>query len=166
MRPVLGYRSGGEMNLAMERGEIDGRGGYYSAFSVRKDWIDGNRLQWLVTIGPANPLLGPAPHLRKLITPNTVEAKMYELLELNLNVGQGFYAPPGVPNETLAVLRRAFAEFARDPQVRKEAISQMGLEWEPQDADYVAKIVGNGLAAAEPDVIARLSAILGGQTAK
>ena len=143
------------------------RGGYYSAFSVRKDWIDENKVQWLVTLGPPNPLLGgDVPHLRKRITPNTMETKMYELLELNFNVGQGFYAPPGVPDETLAVLRKAFAEFSRDPQVRQEAVNQMALEWEPLPADYVTTAVSNGLSAAEPEIIARLSKILGSQPAK
>jgi hypothetical protein len=91
---------------------------------------------------------------------------MYELLELNFNVGQGFYAPPGVPDDTLEALRKAFAEFGRDPQVRQEAINQMALEWQPEDADYVAKAVSSGLAAAEPEVIARLSRILSGPQGK
>src|SRR5262245_60697128 len=37
---VPGYKSGGDINLAIERGEVDGRFNYWSGFtSVKPDWI-------------------------------------------------------------------------------------------------------------------------------
>ena len=164
MKPISGYGSGGDINLAMERGELDGRGSYYSGFSIRKDWIDQDKLRFLISIGPRNPILKDVPHMRDLITPGTAIAKMYELLELNFNVGQAFYAPPGVPDATMAVLRDAFAKMAHDPQTQESAM-RAALDWEPASADAVTAALQSGLAAAEPDVIKGLSKILGGPAA-
>jgi tripartite-type tricarboxylate transporter receptor subunit TctC len=165
MKPILGYNSGGDINLAMERGELDGRGSYYSGFSIRQDWIDGDKLQFLVSIGPRNPLLKNVPHMRDLMTRGSAESKMYDLLELNFNVGQAFYAPPGVSEETMAVLRDAFAKMADDPQTRESAKRSV-LDWAPVSADEVTKAVQLGLAAADPDIVKRLSKLLGGDAAK
>jgi tripartite-type tricarboxylate transporter receptor subunit TctC len=161
MKPIIGYNSGGEINLAMERGELEGRGSYYSGFSIRKDWIENRKLQFLISIGPRNPILKDVPHMRDLLSQGSFESKMYDLLELNFNVGQAFYAPPGVPAEIMAALRAAFARMAADAST-KAAAEQMALDWIPDSAEAVTKAVNEGLAAAEPAVVERLSKILGG----
>ena len=55
MRLVTGYPGGSEMNLAIERGEVDGRCGWSwdSIKSTRPDWLRDRKLNLLAAFSPA-----------------------------------------------------------------------------------------------------------------
>ena len=164
MRIITGYKSGGETNLAIERGEVQGRGNYYSGFTgVRPDWIKDHKLTFVLGIGPRHPMLKDVPHLRDLLKPGSIEAKMYDIIELNFNVGQAFYAPPDTDKTNLATLRKAFAAMLADPDLAKE-IDRRRVEFQPQSAEQVERQIVDGFKSAEPEVVKRLQAIiLGGK---
>lgn len=160
MKVITGYKSGGETNLAMERGEVHGRGNYYSGFvSITPQWIAEKKVRFLLAIGPTQPELKDVPHARSLLKPGTMEAKLYELLEVNFNVGQAFFAPPGTPNAVMAVLRKAFDALKTDPAIIKEA-EQRGVEFMPRSGVDLERDVQAGLKAAEPAVVERLRAVM------
>ena len=163
MKIITGYKSGGATNLAMERGEVEGRGNYYSGFTgVRPDWIRDNKIRFVLGIGPKHPALKGVPHLRDLIKPGSMEAKMYDLIELNFNVGQAFYAPPGVPADRMAVLRKAFSDMLADPELQKDIVKRR-VEFQPQSAAEVEREIERGFKSAEPAVVKRLREILTGK---
>ena len=61
---VTGYKSGGDINLAIERGEVDGRFNYWSGFtSVKSDWIRDGKLKFLFRTGPRAPDMPELPTL-------------------------------------------------------------------------------------------------------
>jgi tripartite-type tricarboxylate transporter receptor subunit TctC len=160
MKIITGYKSGGETNLAIERGEVQGRGNYYSGFTgVRPEWITEKKLTFMLGIGPRHPALKGVPHLRDLLKPGSMEAKMYDLIELNFNVGQAFYARPGVEKNKLAILRTAFAAMLVDPALIKD-IARRRVEYQPQSAAEVARLVDEGFKSAEPAVVKRLQEVL------
>jgi len=160
MKIITGYKSGGETNLAIERGEVQGRGNYYSGFTgVRPEWITDHKLTFVLGIGPRHPALKDVPHLRDLLKPGSQEAKMYDLIELNFNVGQAFYAPPGVDKANFAILRTAFAAMLADPALVKE-IARRRVEFQPQSAEQVESLIAAGFKSAEPAVVSRLKGIL------
>jgi hypothetical protein len=58
---ISGYGSGGDLNIAMERGETQGRGNFYSGFeAVRPDWLRDDKIRILLTLGPKNPKTAPS----------------------------------------------------------------------------------------------------------
>jgi tripartite-type tricarboxylate transporter receptor subunit TctC len=161
MKIITGYKSGGETNLAIERGEVQGRGNFYSGFTgVRPDWITDRKIRFLLAIGPRNPALKGVPHVRDLLKPGSDEAKVYDLIELNFNVGQAFYAPPGVAAEPVSILRKAFAAMLRDPALVKE-IEKRRVEFHPQSWQDVQRQIDEGFKSAEPAVVERLKAVMG-----
>ncbi len=163
MKVITGYKSGGETNLAIERGEIQGRGNFYSGFTgVRPDWIKDKKLTFMLGIGPRHPELKDVPHLRDLLTPGSVEAKMYDLIEVNFNVGQAFFAPPGTRNDNLTILREAFAAMLKDPELVKD-IEKRRVEYHPQGYQEVEKQVDAAFKSAEPEVVNRLKDVMLGK---
>jgi len=165
MKIITGYKSGGATNLAMERGEVQGRGNYYSGFTgVRPEWITEKKITFVLGIGPRHPKLKDVPHLRDLIKPGSMEAKMYDLIELNFNVGQAFYTAPGVPAGPVAILRKAFSDMLADPELQKDIVKRR-VEYQPQSAAEVEREIENGFKSAEPAVVKRLREILTGKNA-
>jgi len=157
---IYGYKGGGAINLAVERGEAGGRWNFYSGFTgVRPEWISQKKIRFLIQYGPRNPALKGIPHMADMLEPGTVERKMYDVVALNLNVGQGFYAPPGVPAQRVATLRKAFADMIADPATRAD-VEKRRVEWSPTTADEVQAEIARGFKAATPDVVERLKDVL------
>jgi len=118
---IHGYKGGGAMNLAVERGEVWGRTNYYSGYlGVRPDWIRDKKITFLATIGPPRPEVKDVPRMRDLVKPG-IDRQMVDLLESNFNVGQAFYVPPGVPKQRVNVLRKAFTAMLKDPKFHANA---------------------------------------------
>ena len=64
-------------------------------------------------------------------------------------------APPGVPADRLAALRRAFAATMADPEFIKGASQERKLEIEPSSGEEVKKVVED-LISTPKDVIAKI----------
>src|ERR1043166_9819444 len=71
-KPIPGYTGGtGQINIAVERGEVMGRGGtsWSSVQTSNKSWLDGHKLNFLVQIGfRKEPDLPSVPLLQDLVT--------------------------------------------------------------------------------------------------
>jgi len=120
---VTGYDGGSSVNLAMERGEVTGRGnttwGGYKA--VTPDWVKENKIIPIVQIGMVkDPDLPHVPLLTDLAR-NDEERRIFEFVGSTVALGQPFAAPPGIPADRLAALRDAFEKTLRDPAFRNDA---------------------------------------------
>ncbi len=156
---ITGYKGGGAMNLAVERGEVWGRTNYYSGYlGVRPDWLRDKKITFLATIGPPRPEVKGVPRVRDLVKPG-IEREMVDLLESNFNVGQAFYVPPGVPKATVNVLRKAFTAMLKDPKfhalAKKRRVPSITRTWQQVEA---AVKVGY---SSPPHVAERLATLLG-----
>ncbi len=137
---IPGYKSGGEMNLAMERGEVEGRGNYYEGFlATNPDWIENNKLQFVFRMGDEHPDLMDVPAAASYATTDE-HKKMLGLLEAPLKVGQAFYVHENVPEDRVAALRKAFEDMLVDEAFLAEA-ENLNLVIRAKSADGVADVV-------------------------
>jgi len=128
---ITGYKGGGRINLAIEKGEIQGRGNFYAGYlGVRPEWIRDKKITFLARMGPERDDIKDMPRLRDALKTD-LQKEMLDILEVSFNVGQAFYAPPGIAKARLETLRKSFMDTMKDPATRKEADSRfLPLRWQ------------------------------------
>ena len=141
---VPGYTSGPNMNLAMERGEIDGRGtsnpkGMFAGGSERG--ADGRPLfnlivQWGLKQNPDYP---EAPLLSDLAT-SPEQKVVFDFVGRVASLARPIATNADVPAERVAALRRAFDATMKDPEFHAEAERQL-MEITPMAGEGLAQLV-------------------------
>jgi len=159
MKIIYGYKGGGALNLAVERGETMGRWNYYSGFTgVRPTWLPEKKVIPILAMGPRGAELANVPYFRDGLKNGSVQQRVYDVINMNFEVGQAFYAPPGVPQHVHAILKTAFDAMLADPKT-KENIEKRRIEFSPKTAEEIEKLIADGFAAATPDVVKEIRAI-------
>ena len=157
---VFGYPSGAHNDLAMERGEVEGRGTnpYSSYMATHPTWIPQKLVIPLVQAGiEKEPALPDVPLIRDL--PAKAEDKpLLEFMARAATVGRPLATTPGVPAERVAALRAAFAAMVKDPEFIAGA-AQESLEIRPQSGETIQGII-TGLLDAPADVRERMKTAL------
>ena len=157
---VPGYEPGAGMNLAVERGEVEGVCGlsWSTIKASRPDWILGDKLHVLVQMAfDRLPELPDTPSALDLVS----DAAARQVLELVLSrqeMGRPLAAPPGVPAERVAALRAAFDATMRDPEFLAEA-ERLRMELDPLSADEIGRILA-GAYGAPAGVVRRAAALV------
>lgn len=145
---VLGYEGGAAINLAMARGEVEGRGsGTWATYKSTSaaDLREGN-LNFLVQIGlRKEPELPDVPLLADLVKGDAKKEQVVRFVSLGLSISRPLAAPPGVPPERVALLRRAFDATMKDPQFLDEA-NKLSLEIDPMTGEEVQTGISQILA--------------------
>jgi tripartite-type tricarboxylate transporter receptor subunit TctC len=158
---IGGYKGKQELELAIERGELDGTTlGYASLESRHEDWIKKGSVRPMIQFGRIDrlPVLADVPTARELAkTPD--DRALIEFAELPLLIARPFAAPPGTPPELVAVLRKAFMQAVNDPDYIAEGTKQM-LEMTPKSGEEVQALVAN-LEKITPAVIERYKTLIG-----
>jgi tripartite-type tricarboxylate transporter receptor subunit TctC len=139
---VTGYPGGNDVDLAMERGEVMGRCGWSwsSVIATHKSWIDDKKINVLVQLSLSKHV--DLPHVPLIMDfARTEEQKqIFKLVFARQPMGRPFLAPPGIPLERVAVLRKAFMDTMKSGEFLAEA-GKMQLEINPVSGDAVQKIV-------------------------
>lgn len=158
LRVIPGYKSGGETNLAMERGEVEGRGNYYEGFlTTNPDWIRDKKVKFVFKLGPDHPDLKDVPAGSQYAkTPR--QQQMLRMLEAPLDIGQAFYVAPEVPKERVAALREGFKKMLADPQFIAET-QKIQLYVNPRGPDEIERVVAK-VYETPKEVFAELNALL------
>ena len=161
LKNIYGYRGGGQLNLAVERGEAQSRTNFYSGFmAAQPNWIKEKKVIPLIGMGPRDKhkeFIG-VPHMRDLLKPGSLNLKVYDVLALNLKVGQGFYIPQGSSKQVRNILGDAFDKMVADPDFERQILKRR-IEFSPVPAAKIRKIIKDGFAAATPEVVKALKAI-------
>jgi tripartite-type tricarboxylate transporter receptor subunit TctC len=156
---IKGYKGGGAINLAMERGEVQGRGNFYSGYlGAKPHWIRDKKVKIFATIGPVRQEVKHVPRLRDLVEGDT-NKKMLRLLEVGFDIGQAFYLPPGTPKARVDAVRLAFTKLIKDPELIAEAAKRK-VPLNTQTWQEATKVVDDAYKV-EPAIASRLSKILG-----
>jgi tripartite-type tricarboxylate transporter receptor subunit TctC len=141
---VTGYAGLGAVDLALERGEVQGKVGstwksLNSGPSAR--WVSDQRVTVLVQLGvkkapdiPADVPLG----LDLARTPQ--DRQVLELLCAPSATGYPSFMGPGVPKERVEAIRSAYLQSLNDPEF-VEAVQKQGLDLDPIGAGELAEIV-------------------------
>jgi tripartite-type tricarboxylate transporter receptor subunit TctC len=160
-RIVNGYATGQAVNLAVERGEVMGRGGtsWASVSSSRPTWMKEKTINILVQVGPRKEAdLPDVPLLADLIADDDGR-RLVGVISLPLALGYAYWVPPGVPPERLAALRAAFEATAADPALLAEA-AQRAIIIRPQAGADIEALVKRTAATPRP-VIEKVVRLLG-----
>lgn len=153
LKLVTGYPGGNDINLAMERGEVQGRCGWSwsSVISTRANWLKGKQIDINLQMSMAkHPDLPNVPLVLDLAR-DPREKKMLELIFARQAMGRPYVAPPKVPADRAKALRATFMAVMKDPGFVK-ASDQAKLEITPVSGDAVQKIIAD-MFAAPKDVI-------------
>lgn len=122
---IRGY-SGADIILAIERGEVEGRCGFgwASLKAVRPAWLTENRINLLAQFSySAHPELPDVPVMMDLVQTQE-DRQALELIFATQEMGRPFTAPPGIPADRAAALRRAFDQAVKDPDLLADAARQ------------------------------------------
>jgi tripartite-type tricarboxylate transporter receptor subunit TctC len=158
---IRGYKGTQELNLAIQRGEIDGRGiGVSSVANTFADWYRDGKLRFLVQFGHEKRWKGlpEVPTARELAKAPEDKA-LLELAELPFLMARPFFAPPEVPAPQAAILKKAFMDTQKDPEYIREA-KQLQLDISPRSGDEIAGVIKR-ITQTPPGLVARYKEILG-----
>jgi tripartite-type tricarboxylate transporter receptor subunit TctC len=159
---IIGYPGGNDINLAMERGEVDGRGSNaWGAWkSTRSEWLRDKKINILVQIGLTKaPDLPDVPLLIDLAA-NAEDKAILKLLSASSTIGRPVFTSPGVPPERVKALRDAFDTMVKDPAFLAQAAKEH-FDINPVSGAELQKIVQDIVATPQP-VAERLLQIIGG----
>lgn len=153
MKLVTGYPGGNDITLAMQRGEVEARCGWSwsSIKSGHLNWVKDGTIKLLVQLSLAkHPDLPEVPLIMDLVkTPE--QRAILRVVFARQVMGRPFLAPPGLPPERLALLRRAFMQTMKDPAFVAEA-QKIKLEIAPVDGEAVQQLVAE-IYATPPDIV-------------
>jgi tripartite-type tricarboxylate transporter receptor subunit TctC len=157
---ITGYKSGAEIGLAMERGELEGRMGWSwsSILSMNPEWIRDGKVRNLVQFSTSKHAdLPNVPLVTELATTDEDRA-LLELVFSRQVIGRPFIAPPGVDPETVQILRKAFDDTMKDPAFLAE-MQKANLEVNPIPGKDVQELI-NRLFKTPPAVLERAKVII------
>src|SRR5215475_12794910 len=120
---IPGYPGGNDIDLAMERGEVMGRCGWSwsSVVATHKAWVDDKKINILVQLSLTKHADLPNVPLVMDFAKTDEERQIFRLVFARQPMGRPFLAPPGVPAERTASLRKAFMDTMKDPAFLAEA---------------------------------------------
>lgn len=137
---VTGYKGAADLNLAMERGEIEGRGAsWVSVQLAMPEAIAQGRIKPIVFASiTREPSAPDVPTLAELMT-DPVQKQVAEFLSAESDFGRSVFLPPGVPDDRVAMLRAAFESTMKDPAFLADA-KRLTLTIEPMSHQELARI--------------------------
>lgn len=123
---IVGYPGQTESLLAMEKGENEGYASvFWSSIKVVKpDWIRDKQIKFLVQMA-----LEPHPELKDIpfaldMIKNPEDRQLMELASAQLAIGRPMVAPPDVPADRVALLRKSLMETFTDKAFLAECDKQ------------------------------------------
>jgi tripartite-type tricarboxylate transporter receptor subunit TctC len=142
IKVVTGYPGGNDVTMAMEKGEVDARFGWSwgSLKSRSKAWLDEKKISIIVQMA-----LQKAPDLPDVplimdFAKTDLDRKALELLFSPQISAWPLIAPPDVPQERVAILRRAFDATMKDPAFLGDA-EKLQVEVDPVSGETMQKVV-------------------------
>ena len=160
MRPVVGYTGMANSMLAIERREVDGHACILWAAikSLRPTWVGEKKiipmLQWGAIKEPALP---ETPFAMGLLT-NEQDRLLLEAASAPLALGRPFLLPPGVPQDRVAAMQKAFMEIFSNPDFNDEVVKQQLEVNSPRSGAEVLALIER-VYGMPRDVVTRLQSL-------
>ena len=152
---VTGYPGTNEIQLATERGEVDGLCGLsWSTLKGRyPHWLKDKKANILVQAGiKKQPELPHVPSASELAR-QPDQRQILKLMLIGQAMARPFAAPPGIPADRKAALIAAFERTTKDPDFLAEA-EKLNFEVNPVGADKLDALLAEAYATPK-DVIAK-----------
>ncbi|MGE3646126.1 MAG: Bug family tripartite tricarboxylate transporter substrate binding protein [Beijerinckiaceae bacterium] len=152
---VPGYRTTGQIHLAMEKGEVQGRAGNFfsSLKSDNADWLRDKKIDLILQIGvKRDPEFANVPLMSELgKTPE--QNRVLQLFSSEIAMGRAFSTTPKTPPDRVAYLRRAFEATMKDKEYIAEA-TKLRLPVRPLTHAQLEEILA-GIMSTPPELIAQ-----------
>jgi tripartite-type tricarboxylate transporter receptor subunit TctC len=164
-KTVTGYQSGGEIDIAVERGELHCRAYDIGSFVGReptRTWFKNGFVKSLIQTGrKRDARLGDVPTLYEMMdkqkTPDTFR-RMATVVLSSGGFGRPHMAPPGMSPDLARVIREAYAKMLKDPEfiadVKKRRYDLEPVSWEEMQS------LAKDVTSQPPDVVERVKKIL------
>jgi tripartite-type tricarboxylate transporter receptor subunit TctC len=139
---VTGYPGGNDVTLALDRGEVQGRCGWSwsSLKATRLNWVLRKRIVVLVQLSLSkHPDLPNVPLIMDLAKTDEQRA-IFRMIFARQTMGRPYAAPPGLPEDRLAALRKAFMDTMTDKEFLYDA-DQNKFEINPVAGDQLEALV-------------------------
>ncbi len=163
---VTGYPGGTDIDLGVERGEIQCRAFTIEAFFGREPyhtWRKKGFVHNMFQTGKKRDARLPqTPTIFELMdqykTPQSGRGLATVLLGAD-GMGRPMFGPPGMPADRVKILRDAYEKTMHDEQFRAD-VKKRNYEFDPVDGEEL-QTLSKELTNQPPDVIARLKKVLG-----
>lgn len=154
---ITGYTAG-QIEMAMERGELDARGSSTLGRlkSIRADWTKAGKIHLLFLQGLKGDPDFPNVPLLIDFARNEAERQVFKFISASSIVGRPILAPPGVPADRVKALRDAFERTMTDKEFLAEA-AKLDYEIIPVSGEELQKAMED-LSATPRDVLALVDA--------
>jgi tripartite-type tricarboxylate transporter receptor subunit TctC len=160
MKLIPGYPGGNDVSMAMERGEVKGRcaWSWSSLVATRMNWYKDKTVHVLIQLAlNKHPDLPDVPLIMDLAK-NDQDRAILTLVFARQTMGRPFMAPPGVPADRIAALRKAFMATMKDKDFLGEA-EKAQLEITPVSGEDLQALVAKGYAV-DPAIAKRVAEII------
>ena len=139
---VTPYPGTNDIDLAMERGEVDGLCGYsWSTIKIQHAaWLQEKKLNLLVQAALAkSPELADVPLILDYAK-NPDQRAIVTLVVAGQQMARPFFAPPDIPADRKAALRKAFDDTMKDPDFLAEA-KKSNFDIDPVSGDKIEQLL-------------------------
>jgi tripartite-type tricarboxylate transporter receptor subunit TctC len=149
-RVIAGFSGSTQLYLAMERGEIDGRGSdsWVTLRSTKPEWLRDKKINVLMQMGFRRDKNTADIPLMIDLARSPVERMLFEMLSASARVGASLLTTADVPVERLGALRAAFNAVMKDPQFLADA-EHAKLEVNPLPGEEVQEAVSRTVNASK-----------------
>lgn len=162
---VSGYPGGGDVNLAMERDEVNCRGSnqWASTKATTRQWVEEKKINILVQFAvEKDPAISQyqgrdVPSIVDLAKTDTDKQAVTALVS-GAVFGRSILAPPGIPAPRLAALRAAFEATMKDPAFVAEA-TKGKMDLNPVSGEELAKLAVKA-SQLSPSVVKRVQELV------
>lgn len=157
---IVGYPGGSDINIAVERHELDGRGSdsWDSLKATHPDWLRNHMINILFQVGPRRENDLPNVPLWTELAQNHEQRGVLSLLSGDVSVGRPILTAPAVPVDRVEALRRAFEETMRDPHFIAAA-KEANLSMSPMSGDELQQVVDK-LVSSPPSLVSMVKSAL------
>jgi tripartite-type tricarboxylate transporter receptor subunit TctC len=163
---VSGYVSGQDIDLAVERGELQCRAFTITAYFAREPFISWRKRNFVNTLiqtgSKRDARLKDTPTIYEFMDKyktNDGGRRLAKVILASGDFGRPIVAPPGVPADRVKMLRDSFDKAINDPALLAEA-EKRRLEIDPTKWDEMESLAKEVMAT-PPDVVARMRKLLG-----
>jgi tripartite-type tricarboxylate transporter receptor subunit TctC len=163
LKLISGYPGTAEVAIALERGEVDSRASWSwsSLKTLKPDWIRDKKVVFPVQLNLKPGAELPDVPLIMTFAKTEAQRQMLKLILSRQEMARPYTAPPGIPDDRKAALRKAFDEAWADPELLAE-MKARGQEVNPVSGADIDKLVAE-LYATPKDVVAETKKAIGGQ---
>jgi tripartite-type tricarboxylate transporter receptor subunit TctC len=162
---VLGYQSGQDIDLAVERNEVVCRAFTLTAFFAREPfgtWRKNKFVNVLVQTGrKRDGRIKDVPTIYELMEQyKTPEAgrNLATLVLAGGDFGRPYVMPPNTPAKQVNIIREAFAKVLKDETALADA-KKKKLEIDPSTSDELEKLARE-VTSQSPDIVAKMKTLL------